>query len=94
MRKYESVFIFETKLEEEARNTIFNRFKGIIEEKGTIANIDEWGVRKLAYEINDLSEGYYIIVNFESEVDVIKEMDRVAKITEGVMRLMTIRDEK
>lgn len=94
MRKYESVFIFETRLEEEARNNIFNRFKGIIEENGSISNIDEWGVRKLAYEINDLTEGYYIVMNFEAEAEVVKEMDRIAKITEGVMRLMTIRDEQ
>ncbi|MBS4534410.1 30S ribosomal protein S6 [Clostridium sp. D2Q-14] len=93
MRKYESVFIFETRLEEEARNNIFDKFKKIIEEKGTITNIDEWGSRKLAYEINDLSEGYYIIVNFEGEAEAVKEMDRIAKITDGVMRLMTIRDE-
>ncbi|MBS4536974.1 30S ribosomal protein S6 [Clostridium sp. D2Q-11] len=94
MRKYESVFIFETRVEEESRNNIFDRFKGIIEENGSISNIDEWGVRKLAYEINDLTEGYYIVVNFEAEADVVKEMDRIAKITEGVMRLMTIRDEQ
>lgn len=94
MRNYEAVFIFETSLEEEKRNTIFDRFKGIIEENGTITNIDEWGVRKLAYEINDLTEGYYIVMTFEAGTEEINEMDRISKITDGVMRLMIVRDEQ
>ncbi|NBI06563.1 30S ribosomal protein S6 [Senegalia massiliensis] len=94
MRNYEGVFIFETSLEEEKRNGIFDKFKNIIEAKGEITNIDEWGVRKLAYEINDLTEGYYIVMTFNAETEVVKEMERVAKITEGIMRLMVVRDEQ
>ncbi|MGO1369800.1 MAG: 30S ribosomal protein S6 [Senegalia sp. (in: firmicutes)] len=94
MRNYEAVFIFETSLEEEKRNNIFDRFKGIIEAEGTITNIDEWGVRKLAYEINDLTEGYYIVMTFEGDTAAINEMDRISKITDGIMRLMIVRDEE
>lgn len=93
MRKYEGVIIFAPNVEEETRNTIFERFKGIIGTTGTINNIDEWGMRKLAYEINDLKEGYYIVVKFEAENESINELDRVAKITDQVIRHMVVRDD-
>ena len=93
MRKYEGVIFFTPNADEEARNKIFERFKGIIETTGKINNIDEWGMRKLAYEINDLKEGYYIVVKFEAENESINELDRVAKITEQVIRHMVVRDE-
>lgn len=94
MRKYEGVFIFLPNLEEEKREQIFNRLKTIIEGDGSIINVDEWGTRKLAYEINDLTEGYYIVVEFEADIPAIEELDRVCKITDGVMRHMIIKDEK
>ncbi|MBZ2175407.1 30S ribosomal protein S6 [Schnuerera sp. xch1] len=94
MRKYEAVFIFMASLEEEKRNQLFDRLKGIIEKDGTISNVDEWGNRKLAYEINDLTEGYYIIVNFESTPEVVDEVDRISKITDSIIRHMIIREEK
>ncbi|NLJ98150.1 MAG: 30S ribosomal protein S6 [Tissierellia bacterium] len=94
MRKYEGVFIFLPNLEEEKREQIFNRLKTIIEGDGSIINVDEWGTRKLAYEINDLTEGYYIVVEFEAGIPAIEELDRVCKITDGVMRHMIIKDEK
>ncbi len=93
MRKYETVLIFIPDLEEEKRNTLFDRLKGIIEEDGTITNIDEWGNRKLAYEINDYTEGYYVIVNFEGSFETVKELDRVAKISDGIMRHMIVRED-
>ena len=93
MRKYEAVFIFTPDLEEEKRNTLFDRLKGIMEDDGTISNIDEWGSRKLAYEINDYTEGYYIIVNFEGTPETVNELDRIAKISDGIMRHMIIRED-
>lgn len=94
MRKYEAVFIFVPTLEEEKRTQLFDRLKGIIENNGTITNIDEWGIRKLAYEIKDFKEGYYVIVNFESTPDVVNELDRVSKISDGIMRHMIIREDE
>ncbi|MCF6464725.1 30S ribosomal protein S6 [Clostridium sp. Cult2] len=94
MRKYEAVFIFVPSLEDEARNQLFDRLKGIVESNGTISNVDEWGVRKLAYEINDISEGYYIVVNFESTPETVKELDRVCKISDSIMRHMIIREDE
>lgn len=92
MRKYEAMFIFST-TEEEKRVKLMERFKGIIEADGTITNVDEWGVRKLAYEINDIGEGYYILVNMETTPGVIKELDRVATISDSIMRYMIIRED-
>lgn len=94
MRKYEGILIFLPTLEEEKRVQLFNRFKGIIEADGSITNVDEWGIRKLAYLIDDIGEGYYILVNFEATPEVVKEMDRVARISDGIMRHMIIREEE
>lgn len=94
MRKYEAMFIFLPNLEEEKRTQLSNRFKGIIEENGSVTAVDEWGIRKLAYLIDDFSEGYYVLVNFESEPEGVKEMDRIARISDGIMRHMIIRVEE
>lgn len=94
MRKYETMLIFLPNLEEEKRVNLLDRFKGIIEANGSISNVDEWGLRKLAYLIDDIGEGYYVLVNFESTPEVVDELDRVAKISDGIMRHMIIRDER
>ena len=94
MKKYEAVIIFVPELEDEARNALLERFKGIIEANGTISNIDEWGMRKLAYEINYNTEGYYVVMDFEATPEAVKEMDRVAKISDKVMRHMIVREDE
>jgi small subunit ribosomal protein S6 len=94
MRKYEGVFIFLPNLEEEARVKVLDRLKGIIESEGSISNIDEWGIRKLAYLINDIGEGYYYVINFESTPAIVKELDRIAKISDSIMRNMIIKTEE
>lgn len=94
MRKYEAVYIFLPSLEEEKRTKLLDRFKAIIEENGSILNIDEWGNRKLAYLIDDIGEGYYVLINFEAEPEVIKELNRIAKISDSIMRHMIIREDE
>ncbi len=94
MRKYEAMVIFYPNLEEEKRNSLLERFKGIIEADGSITTVDEWGMRKLAYLIDDLAEGYYVLTNFEANPEVVKEFDRVAKISDGIMRHMITREEE
>lgn len=94
MRKYEAMLILVPNLEEEARNQLLDRFKGIIEKDGTITNIDEWGTRKLAYEINKYKEGYYVVMNFETNQYVVKELDRVSRISDSVMRHMIIKEDE
>lgn len=89
--KYEAMLIFSVKNVEEKIAEMVEKFKALIEKNGTALNVDEWGKRKLAYLINDEAEGYYVLYSFESEADFPAEFERVAKITDGVMRVMTIR---
>ena len=67
------------------------KFKTLIEANGTVEGVDEWGKRRLAYLIDDETEGYYAIYTFESAPEFPAELERVAKITEGVLRVMTVR---
>lgn len=91
MRKYEGVFIFRPTLEEEVRNEMVDRFKAIIEADGSVENVDEWGMRKLAYEIDDIGEGYYILVEFEAGVEAVPEIDRICKISDNLLRHMLVK---
>ncbi|NEZ47875.1 30S ribosomal protein S6 [Clostridium niameyense] len=91
MRKYETVFILNPSLDEEGYKANVEKFKGVIENAGgTIENVDLWGKRKLAYEINKINEGYYVLINFLADTELPKELDRVFRITDTVMRHMII----
>lgn len=87
--KYETMIIFDAVLSEEERNASLEKFKELIAANGTIEKVDEWGKRKLAYEIDKKPEGYYVLIDFESKTDFIKELDRVYNITDAIMRTMT-----
>ena len=67
---------------------LVEKFKTLIENNGTVEEVNEWGKRKLAYEIDDQTEGYYVLYTFESKPDFPAEFERVLKITDGVMRSM------
>ena len=86
---YEVVYIMDPALGEEAIAAMIEKFKALVETQGTVAAIDDWGKRRLAYPINDLNEGYYVLMNFESKPEFPAELERVMKITEGVMRCLT-----
>ena len=87
--KYEVLYIINPTLGEEDTEALVEKFKAMVEAEGTLTNIDEWGKRRLAYPINDLAEGYYVLMNFESNPAFPAEMERVMKITEGIMRCLT-----
>ena len=91
---YETVMIFSLKQGEEGINALVEKFKALIEKHATLQNVDEWGKRRLAYLINKESEGYYVLMNFESEAEFPAELDRVFKITDGVMRSMIIKKDE
>ena len=91
---YEVLFIIDPDLGEEATAAMVEKFKALIEANGTITEQEEWGKRKLAYLINDKPEGYYVLVKFTSAPAFPAELDRVMKITDGVMRsLITAQGE-
>lgn len=89
--KYETMMVFSVKDGDESAAALVEKFKALISENGTLENVDDWGKRKLAYLIDDEAEGYYVLYTYESKADFPAELDRVSKITEGVLRSMTIR---
>ena len=93
-KSYETVFVLSNKLTEEATAELVKKFTDLIAANGTIDSIDEWGKRRLAYPINDEEEGVYTVIDFTSEPSFPAELDRVYKITEGVMRSLIIAHEE
>ena len=87
--KYETIFIVNPTLEEAAATAVVDKFKSLVEANGTNVEVEDWGKRRLAYPINDMAEGYYVLMNFESKPEFPAELERVMKITEGVMRCLT-----
>ena len=87
--KYEVLYIIDATIGEEATAALVEKFKAMVEAEGTLTNIDEWGKRRLAYPINDMAEGYYVLMNMETKPEFPAELERVMKISEGVMRCLT-----
>ena len=88
--KYEVLYIIDPAQGEEGIAALVEKFKAMVEAEGTLSNVDEWGKRRLAYPINDLTEGYYVLMNMETNPAFPAELERVMKITEGVLRCQTI----
>ena len=90
MAKYETMMVTTANLDEEASNALINKFKNLIAANGTIDSVDDWGKKRLAYPINDETEGVYTVINFTSEPDFPAELDRIYKITDGIMRSIIV----
>ena len=94
MAKYETMLVTSSALDEEASAALIGKFKSLIEANGTIDSVDDWGKRRLAYPIEDETEGVYTVIKFTSEPDFPAELDRILGITDGIMRrLITLRAE-
>lgn len=94
MPMYETMLVTSATLDEEATTAVVGKFKSLIEANGTIDAVDEWGKRRLAYPINKEEDGVYTLIHFTSEADFPAELDRVYKITDGVLRtLIIVKDE-
>ncbi|MDD4780455.1 MAG: 30S ribosomal protein S6 [Tissierellia bacterium] len=94
MQKYEGAFILLSNLEEEVRKAEIEKVQNIITERqGTIEKVNEWGQRRLAYEIDKKRDGYYVIINFTSNADAVNEIDRICKISDNFIRHMITVDE-
>lgn len=90
---YETIFIVDAGLEEDAIKALVEKFTSLIAKNGTVEQVDEWGKRRLAYEINDKTEGYYVLVDFTSDGEFPKELDRQYRITDGILRTIIIRKD-
>ena len=93
IQQYETTMILNTKKGEDGINALVEKFKNLNSENGTIDNVDDWGKRRLAYEIEDEQEGYYVLVDFTAPHEFPAELDRIYKITEGVIRSLIIAKE-
>ena len=89
---YEAMVIYSLTNGEDAAKALIEKFKGMIEANGTLESVDEWGKKKLAYEIDDQAEGYYVLYTLNAKPEFPAEFERVLKITDGVMRcLVTVK---
>lgn len=90
---YETIFIVDLQVGEDAVKDTVEKFLSLIREHGEITQINEWGKRRLAYTINDLNEGYYVLVNFDAPVDFPLELERVYNINESIIRSIVLKVE-
>ena len=88
--KYETLFIVNPTLGEEEVVAVADKFKALVEANGTVDKVEDWGKRRMAYAIDDLHEGYYTLIQFTSAPSFPAELDRIYKITDGVMRSIIV----
>lgn len=93
MNKYEVLFILKPNLEEEKRTQAIEKFKSIIASAGEVEKVDEWGMKRLAYEIEKMKEGYYVLIDFSAAAELPMELERNFRISDDVIRFMVTRKE-
>jgi len=91
MNKYESVIIINPSVEEEAMKALIGKFTDLINNDGKLEKVDELGKRKLAYEVKKCTEGFYAVFYFEANTTLISELERNYRITDEVIKFMTVR---
>lgn len=89
-RKYELLYVLSPVLDEEANVAMHEKINSLVASQGNVDSVDRWGRRRLAYPIQDQTEGDYTVMLFTAEPDAPEEIQRVLKITEGVMRYMVV----
>ena len=94
LNSYETIIIIDASLDEESVKGLQDKFTSLIEKNGTVESVDEWGKRRLAYEIDDKTEGFYVLVNFKADGEFPKELDRQYRITDGILRTIIIRKDE
>ncbi|MCR2805341.1 30S ribosomal protein S6 [Paenibacillus soyae] len=92
MRKYEVMYIIRPDVEQENVQALVEKFNGIISNGGEVTKTDVIGKRRLAYEINKLRDGYFVLVHFNATTEVVNELDRIMKISDEVIRSLIVRD--
>ena len=91
MRNYEAVVIVDPRLEEAAIQQAVDKLTKVISARGEMGKLDQWGRRRLAYEINHLKEGHYFVASFRAESDLIDDLDRTLRIGEEYIRHKIVR---
>lgn len=94
IRTYETIYILKPDLEEDLREEIQERIAGIINDnQGEILETEVWGTKRLAYEVKDYTSGFYTLINFKGEADLVNELERNYKIIDGVIRYLIIKKD-
>ncbi|MBR3673329.1 MAG: 30S ribosomal protein S6 [Clostridia bacterium] len=93
MNKYESIIIINPNVDEEGMKALISRFTDLINTDGKVEKVDELGKRKLAYEVKKNTEGFYVVFYFEANTSLIAELERNYRITDEVIKFMTIKQE-
>ena len=93
-RSYETIFVINPDVGEEDIKALVEKFKGLLETSAQLENIEEWGKRKLAYEVQDKNEGYYVLANFRADPAFPHELERIYKITDGIIKYMIIKKDE
>ena len=94
MNRYETVFIINPNVEESGIKALIEKFSTLINNEGKVESVDEMGKRKLAYEIKKNKEGYYVVINFEAQPELIKELERIYRITDEVIKFIVVRKDE
>ena len=94
MNKYESIIIINQNVEEEGIKALISKFTDLINTEGKVSEVTEMGKRKLAYEINGNLEAYYVLFNFEAEPKLIAELERNYRITDEVIKFITVKKDE
>lgn len=90
---YEVLYVVNPTLGEDETAALVAKFKELVESRGTVTEVDEWGKRKLAYPIEDLDEGYYVLMTFSADPALPAELDRLMRINTGIMRSIIVSKE-
>lgn len=93
MNNYEMIVILKPSLEENLKKDTLQKLYDVIDANGKLGEIEDWGNRKLAYEINHLSEGNYVLINFEADPSIVKELERRAQITDSIIKYLVVNKE-
>lgn len=93
VNKYETIFIINAEIGEENVKALVEKFKNLLETSAQLENIDEWGKRRLAYEVNGQNEGYYVLANFSADSAFPHELERIYKITDGIIKYLVIKKD-
>ncbi len=94
MNQYETVFIINPTVEDTGVKALIEKFSSLINNDGKVKQVEELGIKKLAYEIKKQKEGIYVVIQFEANPELIKELERIYRITDEVMKFIVVRKDE
>ena len=94
MNKYETVFIINPNIEDDGIKALIEKFSKLINNDGKVEEVNEMGKKRLAYEIKKNKEGYYVSINFEAKPELIKELERIYRITDEIIKFIVVKKDE